>query len=304
MSVRQENASASPSRAPPRGGRRRGEGRALPLLLGLPVALWQGVLFVVPLVFLAVLTFWRVRNFRLEPDFVFDNWNRVLDSVAFSRALVHTFEVAATTTVLAMLFAFPIAHAIVFRLSPRLRDLAVAFLIVPIFASYTLRAYAWQIVLSPDGLINSVLKAMGYPALPLLGGALSLQIGLLTFTMPIAVLILVFGFAGFDRSLIDAARNLGATGGRIVLNVLIPGIRPALLLAATSVFLLAFGDYISPVFLTGSKPPTLSILIVDTIKSGSQWPRGSVIGVSMLLILACVFALGQVVGRIRFRRFR
>jgi len=269
-----------------------GSPKVLPAMLGLPVVLWQAVFFAAPLVFLVVVTFWQVRSFRLEPAFVLDNWSRILFSATFQRALLHTFAVASTTTVLAVALAFPAAYTIAFRLSPRMRDLAVAFLIVPIFSSYMLRIYAWQIVLSPEGMANALLGSIGIGPLPLLGGAFSLQVGLLTLSLPIAVLILVFAMAGVDRTLIEAAENLGCRRGRVVLHVVVPSVRPAIALAATTTFLLAFGDYISP----------LSILIVDTVKSGSQWPRASVIGVAMLVMLALALGLGQWLARGRAAR--
>lgn len=277
----------------PHRARTAGNPAALPVVLGLPVLVWQVVFFAAPLVFLIVITFWQVRSFRLEPAFVLDNWERVLGAGTFHMALWHTLKVAATNTVLALLLAFPAAYTIALRLPQRQRDLAVAMLVVPVFSSYMLRIYAWQVVLSPEGMVNTALAAIGIGPLPLLGGAFSLQVGLLTLTLPIAVLILTFALSGVDPVLVEAAENLGYRRSRVVLHVLIPAIKPAITLAATTTFLLAFGDYISPLFMTGSKPPTLSILIVDTVKSGSQWPRASVIGVSMLAVLALVFGLGR-----------
>ncbi|MCW1842445.1 ABC transporter permease [Prosthecomicrobium hirschii] len=274
----------------------------MPVALGLPVLAWQAVFFLAPLVFLVVITFWQVRSFRLEPAFVLDNWTRILWSTPFHRALGHTLQVAATTTVLALLLALPLAYTIAFRLSARVRDLAVSLLVVPVFSSYMLRIYAWQVVLGADGIANAVLGAIGIPKLQLLGGAFSLQVGLLTLTLPVAVLILVFAMVGVDRTLIEAAENLGCRRAQVIARVLIPSIRPAIVLAGTTTFLLAFGDYIGPLFMTGSKPPTLSILLVDTVKSGSQWPRASVVGVSMLVILVLVFALGRLAGSVRIRR--
>ncbi|WP_376873487.1 ABC transporter permease [Albirhodobacter sp. R86504] len=260
-----------------------------PVALGLPVALWQLCFFVLPLGFLGVVTFWQVRNYRLQPAFILDNWERILGSSAFQRAFIHTFSVASTATVLALVFAWPAAQTIALRLSPRARDRWIAFLILPVFSSYILKIYAWQVVLSPQGILNSLLIASGLPAQDLLGGALSLQIGYMTLTLPIVILILTFALIGLDRSLIEAARNLGCNGPRLITSVLIPATRPGIVFAASTAFLLTFGDYGSPVFLTGSNPPTLSILIVDTIKSGSQWPRASVIGVMMLALPALAF---------------
>jgi spermidine/putrescine transport system permease protein/putrescine transport system permease protein len=268
----------------------------LPTALGLPVTAWQVVFFAAPLLFLIVITFWQVRSFRLEPAFVTDNWSRILGSTIFYRALTHTLAVSVTTTILALAIAFPAAYTISFRLPARLRDLTVGFLIVPIFSSYLLRIYAWQIMLSPQGIANSLIAGVGGRPLELLGGDFSMQVGMLTLTLPVVVLILVFALSGLDRTLIEAAENLGCRRIRVIAHVILPVIRPALMLAGSTAFLLSFGDYISPLFMTGSKPPTLSILIVDTVKSGAQWPRASVIGVAMLAILAVVFGLSRLLG--------
>jgi spermidine/putrescine transport system permease protein/putrescine transport system permease protein len=268
----------------------------LPTALGLPVTIWQIVFFAAPLLFLIVITFWQVRSFRLEPAFVMDNWSRILGSTTFYRALTHTLSVSVTTTMLALAIGFPAAYTISFRLPARLRDLTVGFLIVPIFSSYLLRIYAWQIMLSPQGIANSLFVRMGGSPLEMLGGDFSLQVGMLTLTLPVVVLILVFALSGLDRTLIEAAANLGGRRIRVIAHVILPAIRPALMLAGSTAFLLSFGDYISPLFMTGSKPPTLSILIVDTVKSGAQWPRASVIGVAMLAILAVAFGVSRLLG--------
>ena len=288
-----DNATFIPADTPPHRARTSAAPAVLPLALGVPVVAWQALFFAAPLVFLIVITFWQVKSFRLEPAFVLDNWSRILGSGTFHSALIHTLVVASTTTVLALLLAFPAAYTIALRLPIRLRDLAVAMLVVPVFSSYMLRIYAWQIVLSPEGMTNSALQWLGVGPLPLLGGGFSLQIGLLTLTLPIAVLIITFALSGVDPTLIEAAENMGYRRSRVIAHVLVPSVRPALTLAATTTFLLAFGDYVSPLFMTGSRPPTLSILIVDTVKSGSQWPRASVIGVAMLVVLAGVFGLGR-----------
>lgn len=275
------------------GGRRTSQ-RLMPIVLGLPVAVWQLAFFVVPLIFLVVITFWKVRNFKLAPAFDLGNWEKVLTSSPFQRALVYTLEVASITTVLAMVLAFPAAYVIGLRLSAKARARWIAFLIIPIFSSYILKVYAWQVVLSPGGIVNVGLEWAGLPTVDLLGGAFSLYVGLLTLTLPVVTLILVFSMMGIDRTQLEAARNLGASGWQVLTQVTLPSIKSGLGLAGVTAFLMSFGDYASPVFLTGSNPPTLSILIVDTVKSGSQWPRASVVGVSMLVILTLAFLLVQV----------
>ena len=76
--------------------------------------------------------------------------------------------------------------------------------------------------------------------------------------------------------------------------MVVPLAKVGLIIAATFCFILSFGDFVSPYYLGGSKPPTLSILIVDTTKSGQQWPRAAVVAVTMIVtLLAVAFTRGQ-----------
>lgn len=75
---------------------------------------------------------------------------------------------------------------------------------------------------------------------------------------------------------------------RTIFTVIVPSARVGLILAAAFAFVLAFGDYIAPLYLGGSRPPTLSILIADQVKSGNHWPRASVVAVIMIVTLAVV----------------
>lgn len=279
--------------------RRRQNRAGIGWLLALPVAVWQICFFAVPLLFLLAISFWQVVNYRITPGFVVENWTRILSSAAYHRALLYTLQSATLTTVLSLLVALPTAYTIAFGMAPRLRNLLIACLTIPVFSSYLLRVYAWQIVLSPKGIVNSLLGSLGLDPVPLLGTQLAMQIGLLTVTLPLTILVLVFAMTGIDRTLLNAARNLGATPRAVALNVVLPSIKPGLALASATAFILAFSDFVSPLFMTGSQPPTLSILIVDTVKSGAQWPRASVIGLTMLLVVGILLALVGLLARSR-----
>ena len=271
----------------------------MPLAWIAPGLLWQIVFFLGPLLFLVVITFWTVSAFQLKPAATLANWVKILTASSFQRAFVYTTATALAASALVTLLAFPAAHTIAFRLPPRLQRLCIAVLLVPLFTSYMVRTYAWQIVLSEEGLVNTLLGLVGMPSIRLLGGLFSLFVGFLTLTLPLAILIQTIACLGIERTLIDAGENLGATPRQSIRFVVIPSMRAGLVLATATTFVLAFGDYVSPLLLTASNPPTLSILIVDTVKSGSQWPRASVIAVVMMLTLALVFWLSV---RLSYRR--
>ncbi|WP_413693194.1 ABC transporter permease [Psychromonas sp. KJ10-2] len=265
--------------------------------MALPPLLWQFIFFILPMSFLIILTFWKVESYKPVPAFILDNWIKVLSSNSFQRAFLYTFEMSLISTVVIILIALPAAMIIALRVSEKYQPLFIALLIVPVFTSYVLRAYAWQIILSPNGLINWVISFIGLDTQYMLGGDLALQIGYITLCLPVVILILTFALLGIDKSHLEAASNLGCLPYQVFWYVLIPSIKAGLFLAITTIFMLTFADYIAPLLLSGSNPPTLSILIVDTIKSGSQWPRAAVIGIVMMFCIGLVLTLSQYISK-------
>jgi ABC-type spermidine/putrescine transport system permease subunit I len=271
--------------APPARSR---QGLRFALFWGAPPLVWQLAFFVVPLGFLVAMTFWTVRNFRLTPDFVFANWRHVFNASFFSSAYVYTFELALATAVLASIVAFPASYAMAFKMSASTRRLLIFLLVVPFFTSYPVRIYSWQIFFSPPGIVNKLLATVGAGPVTILNTSAATIIGYMTLVLPLVVLLQTFSLANVDPRLIEAAHNLRCGRIRTIFTVLIPAARTGLLIAATFAFVLAFGDYIAPLLLGGSKPPTLSILIADQVKSGNHWPRASVIAVVMIVTLMAV----------------
>jgi spermidine/putrescine transport system permease protein len=268
-----------------------------------PPLLWQLLFFIVPLGFLVAVTFWSVRSFRLTPDFVLANWRHTLTAGFFSSAYVYTFALAALTAALASAIAFPAAYTMAFKIGPGSRRLLIFLLVVPFFTSYPVRVYSWQVVLSPFGIINKLLSLMSLGPLNLLNTPWATIVGYLTLALPLVILLQTFALANVDRTLVEAAKNLGCSPMRAVITVLIPAARVGLIVAAAFAFVLAFGDYISPLLLGGSKPPTLSVLLADQVKSGNHWPRAAVIAVVMVLTLMTVLLilLGVAYGQGRRR---
>jgi ABC-type spermidine/putrescine transport system permease subunit I len=177
---------------------------------------------------------------------------------------------------------------VAFNVSATARRLFVFLLITPFFTSYLVRAYSWQIILSDNGLINTLLRSVGLGRLPLLNTPFATIVGYLTLFFPLVILLQLVGLSGVTRSLIEAAHNLGARPLRTLITIIIPSSKVGLILAATFAFIFAFGDFVSPAQLGGGKAPTLSILIIDTVKSASNWPMASVIAVAMIVTLLAV----------------
>lgn len=261
------------------------------LTFSLPMLIWQLVFFVAPLVFLVALSFWTVKNFRMEVDFNTINWVTMYGRAVFWQSYGLTLALATAACVITSALAFPCSYAIAFKLSARQRQWAIFLMVIPFFTSYLVRVYSWQIFLSDNGIINGLFAGVGMGPFPLLNTVFATMIGYLTLTFPLVVLLQLFSLMFIDRTLIEAAHNLRCGRIRTVFAVVIPSARVGLVIAALFCFILSFGDFVSPLYLGGGDPTTLSILITDTTKSGQQWPRAAVIALTMIAtLLAVAFA--------------
>jgi spermidine/putrescine transport system permease protein len=252
---------------------------------------WQLTFFLAPLLFLIAISFWTVRNFRMEPGFDTANWVRMLGRGVFWDAYLRTLGLAAAAAAITSALAFPCSYAIAFKLSDAARRWAIFLMVIPFFTSYLVRVYSWQIFLSDNGIINALFAGIGLGPFGMLNSVLGTMIGFLTLSLPLVVLLQLFSLMFVDRTLIEAAHNLRCGRLRTVFEVVVPSARVGLVIAALFCFILTFGDFVSPLYLGGGDPPTLSILITDTTKSGQQWPRAAVIAVVMIAtLLAVAFA--------------
>ena len=258
------------------------------LTFSLPLLVWQLLFFLFPLVFLIALSFWTVKNFRLQPDFDTANWVRMYGRGVFWQAYFLTLGLAASASVIASVLAFPCSYAIAFKLSEATRRWAVFLMVIPFFTSYLVRVYSWQVFLSDNGIINAALAWVGLGPFGMLNTTFGTMIGYLTLSFPLVVLLQLFSLMFIDRTLIEAAHNLRCGRLRTVFEVIIPSAKVGLVIAALFCFILTFGDFVSPLYLGGGDPPTLSILITDTTKSGQQWPRAAVIALTMIATLLTV----------------
>jgi spermidine/putrescine transport system permease protein len=275
---------------------RKGTGRAswgFALSMALPLAVWQCVFFVAALVFLVVMSFWSVQNFRVVPDFTLANWVKMFTAGYFQQTYVRTLLYGALAALTASVLAFPCAYGLAFKLPLPVQRLAVACLIIPYFTSYLVRAYSWKILLTDNGVINGVLGWAGLGPFSMTSNLFAVMIGYLTLIFPIVILLQYFSLANVDRRLIEAAHNLRCGALSTVFRVVIPSAKTGLILAATFAFILSFGDFVSPSFLGNNKPPTLSIQMVDAVKSGSQWPRAAVVALTMIGTLVAVAFLAM-----------
>ncbi|MEL6410533.1 MAG: ABC transporter permease [Pseudomonadota bacterium] len=254
----------------------------------LPIIIWQSVFFVGPLIFVVAMSFFVVKNYRMVETFELDSWSKMINRDYVWSAYRYTLMMAGSASVLASLLAFPAAWFLAFRCSPQARQLAILLLIIPFFTSYLVRTFSWYTILAEAGVLNGAFALLGLGPFTMLNTAFGTMVGYLTFVLPLVLILQTVTMANIDDRLIQAARNLGCSSARTIFSVVLPAGKTGFVIAALFAFILSFGDFVAPFYLGGSNPPTMPILIIDTTKSGQQWPRAAVVAVMMMLTLFSV----------------
>jgi putative spermidine/putrescine transport system permease protein len=221
-------------------------------LLALPV-LWLGVVYVGSLVVLLLSAFWTADAFtaKLVHEFTLDNFKRIVETPVYRNVAWRTIQMAALVTVACAVLAFPLAYYMARIASPRTRNLLVVAVLMPLWASYLVKAYAWQVILSGQGVINWFLD----PSRLEFDGRSNVGLWLV-FTylwLPYMVLPIYAGLERIPQSLLEASADLGGRTMRTFFHVTLPLVFPAVVAGSIFTFSLTLGDYIAPTLIASDQ---------------------------------------------------
>ncbi|MDR7465032.1 MAG: ABC transporter permease, partial [Armatimonadota bacterium] len=182
------------------------------LWLLLPITTWQVLFYLTPALFLLLASFWVMREYRLTPAWTLQNYRVFFQEFMYLKAYVLSLGFATSTVLLTVLVAYPFAYALAFCVPPRARLVALVAVIAPFWTNYLVRGYAWQTILANNGVLNYLLLRLGVISAPLdiLYTLTAARIGLVHFLLAIMTLILYSTLEGIDKSLLEAAADLGA----------------------------------------------------------------------------------------------
>jgi len=272
--------------------------------LALPVG-YSIVFFLAPLVFLVVLGFWTIENFRVTPAFTLQNYidisKNMLAGSKYGLAIMQSAYVAVTTAILVVALAYPFVLAIVYLVPARLQRLVLLLAIAPFWTSYILRVFAWQILLAKRGVFNTAMQTLGLDGWQqaLLNTQAATRIGLIHYEAPIIVVILYVTVAGIDGTLVEAARELGASRWQTFRRVILPLSKVGIILALSFATIISFGDVLSGTLLGGGAGPSIlgavplfSTMIMNDYASSTNLPQTSVLAMIMVLILVAILLVG------------
>lgn len=218
------------------------------------------------------------------PPLTLENYTRFLDPL-YGEILLKSFLIATETTVLCLLFGFPLAWFLA-RSGPK-RGLYLQLVMLPFWTSFLIRTYAWVFLLRDTGLFNTVLIGLGLinEPLPLLYNHAAVLTGLVYCSLPLAVLPIYSTLERLDYALVEAAADLGATTWQTFLHVIIPVSAPGLRAAAFLVFIPSLGTYLTSDLLGGGSTILIGNLVQNQFTTARDWPFGAAASLILMAIV-------------------
>jgi spermidine/putrescine transport system permease protein len=262
-----------------------------------PSAVFLIVLFLLPLGIMALYSF-RAGAFGPESQvFTLEHYREFGSNSTFHRLLGRSVWLSFRVSLLAILLAYPVAYFLVFR-AGELRLFLLTIIIVPAWVSYLLRVLSWKVILGGNGVLASFLEWIGLqPSGPILIYSSEAVIVTLVYVwIPFVALPIFAGLERIDRSLLEAATDLGCGRLQAFLRVTLPLSLPGVVAGFLFVFIPTVGEYVTPALVGGPDGIMFGNLIFSQFLRGLNWPLGSLMSLAMLvLILVPLFLVGRFV---------
>jgi spermidine/putrescine transport system permease protein len=241
--------------------------------------------FTLPLVIVYVFSF-ASRSPTGKPlleNWNLDSWQKLTDPLVLEIA-GRSLWLAILNTALCLLIGYPFAYWIATRSSPRTRSLLLVGVLIPFWSNFLIRTYAWRVLLDSDGLITRLGEWTGWWG-QLLFTPTAVFIGLLYGYLPFVVLPLYAAIERIDWTVVEAGRDLYASGSAAFRRITLPLSKPGIVAGSILVFIPSLGAYVTPDILGGAKTTLLGNYIVTQFTAARNWPFGSALSGAILIIM-------------------
>lgn len=236
--------------------------------------------------------FSQLRDFIGGLDF--ENFRLLGEDELYWQSYLYSLRLAALTTLIALAIGYPLAYAMA-TAPKRWQGVLVVLVILPFWTSFLIRVYAWIGILRPDGLLDAALMGIGLTSEPLrlLNTEAAVLIGMVYSYLPFMALPLFATLQKLDRSLLEAAADLGATPLSAFLTVTLPLSLPGILAGSALVFIPAVGEFVIPDLLGGPDTVMIGKVLWNEFFSNRDWPLASAVAIVLLIVLVLPLVLLQ-----------
>lgn len=267
--------------------------RAYKLAVSLPPIVWVVLFLLTPYALLFAYSFWAVTpSQQIVHTWNLQNYAELLRVPVYLQVLLRSMRIAACVTLLALLLAYPLAYFISFHAGPR-KELLYQLVIIPLWVSYLVRAYAWKTILGTDGVLNTLLQhihLVNHPQQYLLYSPIAVTLTLTHIYTPFAFLPIYAALEHIPRRLLEASHDLGAPPRQTFWRVVVPLSLPGVIAGATFAFVLSLGDFLAPLLVGGPSGIMISNIVVSLFGAAYNWPLGAALSACMMvLVIALLF---------------
>ena len=261
--------------------------------LALPGTLLLFVAIVMPVGVMAYLSFIGENG-----TFSLEHYERLTTSRVYALVFKNTLIVSGYTMLFVALIGYPLTYFIV-QLPPRLQNIALLFVIIPLWTAVLVRTYAWLVLLQRSGVINTTLIDLGIITDPLdiAFNLTAVLIGMVHIMLPFLVMPLYASMKSIDTNLMAAASNLGASPIRAFWDVYFPLSIPGFLAGCLMVFVLCLGFYVTPAVLGGGSVIMAAMRIEASVNQFSNWGVASALGVSLLVLTMLLVVAAALISK-------
>jgi spermidine/putrescine transport system permease protein len=245
---------------------------------------------VIPFFILLTMSFWSREGFDFDTTFTTVNYMRTVEEPIFGAFLMRSFWVSGIATIATVLLCYPMAYYVAFHVH-RNKMLWIILMTLPFWTSYLLRVFAWKVILGYEGVINASLLSMGLieePLAFLLYSQTAVVITLAHAWAAFAILPLYVSLEKIDKSLLEAAADLGDGPVRRFLRITLPLSIPGVIAATFLIFIPTTGDYITPALLGGPDGAMIGQLIQLQFGAVNNWPMGAALSIVLMLWIASI----------------
>ena len=270
--------------------------RAYKTAVTLPPLVWVAAFLLTPYLLMFCYSFWSVSSAQvIVHRWSLDNYRELLHVGVYWQTLFRSMWIAARVTIFSLLLGYPLAYFLSFHAGQR-KELFYQLVIIPLWVSYLVRAYAWKTILGSDGVLNTLLQYVHLTKHPLeflLYSPFAVVLTLTHIYTPFTFLPIYAALEHIPRNLVEASHDLGATPGQTFWKIVFPLSIPGVLAGATFAFVLSLGDFLAPLLLGGPSGIMISNIVVSLFGAAYNWPLGAAISFCMLLLVVSLIFLSE-----------
>jgi spermidine/putrescine transport system permease protein len=269
--------------------------RAYKAAVTIPPLAWVTLFLLVPYLLMFCYSFWAVASGNVVHQWNLDNYQDLLTKNVYRETLLRSLWIAARVTMFALLLGYPLAYFLSFYAGAR-KDLFYQLVIIPLWVSYLVRAYAWKTILGTDGVLNTLLQFFHitrHPVDSLLYSPFAVVLTLTHIYTPFVVLPIYAAMEHIPRNLVEASHDLGGSPMQTFWRVIFPLSAPGMIAGATFAFVLSLGDFLAPQLLGGPSGIMISNIVVSLFGAAYNWPLGAAISFCILLLVVSLLALAE-----------